>query len=424
MIQMFLSRLVSQSLKNIYHLSGAAVASVFFGFPGRKLRVIGVTGTDGKTTTVQCIAAILREAGKKVAVASTINFRVGDREWVNTSKFTTLSGWKVQKFLREAVSAGCEFAVLEVSSHALDQGRVFGISFEVAVITNVTREHLDYHGTMEEYRRAKRRLFDCATIGVVNLDMEDSEEFLSTPPLKHVTYSRVDASADVLAENISVTLAESVFRLGETEFHLALPGLFNIENALAAVAATVSCGISYDIAARALSRVRGVPGRMERVANNKEITILVDYAVTPNALESLYRLVSDMKSSPKEKVIAVFGACGDRDRGKRPLMGEIVSSHADLIVLTNEDPYTEDPERIVREIRVGITNKTLNENLFIIMDRRAAIAEALELAMPGDIVVITGKGAEETMAIGNRRIPWNDKRVIEELLRERESVGN
>lgn len=260
MIHTLLKRFVPQSLKNIYHLSGAAVASVFFGFPGRKLRVIGVTGTDGKTTTVQCIAAILREAGKKVAVASTINFRVGDREWVNTSKFTTLSGWKVQKFLREAVSAGCEFAVLEVSSHALDQGRVFGIPFEVAVITNVTREHLDYHGTMEEYRRAKRRLFDCATIGVVNLDMEDSEEFLSTPPLKHVTYSRVDASADVLAENISVTLAESVFRLGETEFHLALPGLFNIENALAAVAATVSCGISYDIAARALSRVRGVPG--------------------------------------------------------------------------------------------------------------------------------------------------------------------
>lgn len=416
MMRTFLKRLFPQSLKNIYHLSGAAVAGVFFRFPGRKLRVIGVTGTDGKTTTVQCIGAIIRESGKKVAIASTINFRIGEREWVNTSKFTTLSGWKVQKFLREAVSAGCEYAVLEVSSHALDQGRVFGVPFEVAVITNVTREHLDYHGTMEEYRRAKRRLFDRAKVGVVNLDMEDSEEFLATPPPKHVTYSRVDASADVLAEDISATLEGSVFRIGETEFRLALPGLFNIENALAAVAAMVSCDISYEIAARALSHVRGVPGRMEHVANDRGITVLIDYAVTPNALENLYALVSSMRTSRGKKVIAVFGACGDRDRGKRPLMGEIVSSNADIVILTNEDPYTEDPGRIVREIQSGIVNKILGKDLFVIMDRREAIAKALDLAVPGDMVLVTGKGAEEFMAVGSRRIPWNDKRVIESVL--------
>lgn len=423
MIRSFLSRTVPQSVKNIYHLSNAALAGVFFGFPGRKLRIIGVTGTDGKTTTVQCIAAILREAGKRVAVASTINFRIGDREWVNASKFTTLSGWKMQEFLLETVSAGCEYAVLEVSSHALDQGRVFGVPFEVAVITNVTREHLDYHGTMEEYRRAKRRLFDRAKIGVVNLDMDRPQDFLKTPPPRHVTYSRVDASADVLAENIAETLEGSTFRVGEVEFHIGLPGLFNVENALAALATAVSCGVSFDVAARALFGVRGVPGRMERVANDRGITLLIDYAVTPNALENLYRLVSNMRSSSATKIIAVFGACGDRDRGKRPIMGEIVSSYADTVVLTNEDPYMEDPDRIIREIEVGITNKVPEENLFVLPDRREALEKAIDLSMPGDIVVVTGKGAEESMAIGARRIPWNDKRVIREILQSGNENG-
>ncbi len=423
MFRKSLSRIIPQSVKNLYHLSSAAVASIFFRFPGRKLRIIGVTGTDGKTTTVQCIAAILREAGKRVAVASTINFRIRDREWVNSSKFTTLSGWNVQKFLREAVSAGCEYAVLEVSSHALDQGRVSGVPFEVAVITNVTREHLDYHGTMKEYRRAKRRLFDRAKVGVVNLDMDDSAEFLETPPPRHITYSRVDSSADVLAENTVLMFEGSTFRVGETNFELRIPGLFNVENALAALAVASYLEVSFEIAASALHGMRGVPGRMERVENNLGYTILIDYAVTPNALENLYRLVSKLRESTKGKIIAVFGACGDRDRGKRPIMGEIVSSYADTIILTNEDPYTEDPERIVREIRAGIANKTIDENLFMIMDRKEAISKALGFARSGDILVVTGKGAEETMAVGGHRIPWNDRRVIEGLLQEYRESG-
>ncbi len=418
MVSTQLKGIFPQSIKNIYHTVLAALAALVFGFPARKLRVVGVTGTDGKTTTVACIAAILREAGKKTAVASTIDFRIGERTWVNASKFTTLSGWKVQKFLREAVRAECEVAVLEVSSHALDQGRVFGIPFDVAVITNVTREHLDYHGTMKEYRRAKRRLFDRAKVGVVNLDMENPGEFLETLPPKKITYSRLDRQADVLAENIETTLGGSSFHVGETEFCVALPGLFNIENALAALAAVVPFGISFDTAARALAKITGVPGRMERVSNDLGIIILIDYALTPNALQNLYELVSKMKPNERAKILAVFGACGDRDRGKRPLMGEIVSSYADIIVLTNEDPYTEDPKRIVREIKKGIVNKTPRENLFIIMDRRKAIAKAIRLATPGDIVVITGKGAEEVMAIGNERIPWNDRRVILEELKK------
>lgn len=417
MILGFLRRFVPQSLKNTYHIAGAALASLVYGFPGRSLHIVGVTGTDGKTTTVQCIAAILREAGKRVAVASTINFRIGDAEEVNTSKFTTLSPWKVQKFLREAVRARCEYAVLEVSSHALDQRRVFGVPFEVAVITNVTREHLDYHKTMRAYRRAKRRLFEETKTGIVNLDMEDSVEFLEACRFKKLTYSRLDASADVLAEKVSLRIDGSEFFVGETKFEIHLPGFFNIENALAALAAALAVGISPRIASRALERIRGVPGRTERIPNTRGLTILIDYAVTPHALEALYQLVSDMRPASSSRVIAVFGACGDRDRGKRPLMGEIVSGHADIIILTNEDPYTEDPRRIVREIRKGIANKTLRENLFVIMDRRKAIEKAFRLAVSGDIVVVTGKGAEETMAVGEDRIPWNDRREIERALR-------
>lgn len=416
MILTLFKQFVPQFLKNVYHVSIAALANVVFGFPGRKLRIIGVTGTDGKTTTVQCIAAILREAGKRAAVASTINFRINEREWVNTSKYTTLSGWKVQQFLREAVREGCEVAVLEVSSHALDQGRVFGVPFEIAVITNVTREHLDYHKTMEAYRRAKRQLFVGTKTGIVNLDMEDAREFLEAGASKYVTYSRIDAEADILAERIEVAIDGSRFFVGETEFSLALPGRFNVENALAAIATGLALGISVDIASRALRIVVGVPGRMERVPNSRGITILIDYAVTPNALEQLYEMIATMRSQSESRVIAVFGACGDRDRGKRPLMGEIVSSYADTIILTTEDPYTENPKRIVCEIKKGIANKTPHKNLFTIMDRRKAIAKALRLAMPGDLVVITGKGAEEVMAIGNRRVPWNDKRVILDIL--------
>ncbi len=411
-----LKRLFPQYVKNIFHRLLALCASVWFGFPASKLRVIGITGTDGKTTTVQCISAILRAARKRVAVASTINFRIGDRQWVNASKFTTLSSWKLQKFLRQAVSDGCEYAVVEVSSHALDQGRIWGMHFDVAVITNVTREHLDYHKTMNAYRRAKRKLFECAENGVINFDMEDPSEFFCNTLNRRILYSRCDASADVYAENIVTRIDGSTFSIDGVVFSLALPGVFNVENALAAISVADVLGISRVTSATALAELRGVPGRMEYVANDRHITILIDYAVTPNALEKLYSLVRSIRSRAQSRIIAVFGACGDRDRGKRSIMGKIVSSYVDDIILTNEDPYTEDPEKIVRDVQRGIEHRALNEHLWVIMDRREAIRKALHMATPGDIVVVTGKGAEETMMIGHQLISWNDKRVIEELL--------
>lgn len=405
-----------QFIKNIYHLAQAILAVVYYGFPSRKLNIIGVTGTDGKTTTTQLIAKIFEEAGHKVALASTINFKLGDTEWVNSSKHTTLGSFATQKFLRRAVQEKCDVVILEIASHALDQYRVWGITYAVAVITNVTREHLDYHKTMERYRRTKKRLFDHAKIAVVNLDMENPEQFLQGNYKKTVTYSLQETAAQVLAQNIHLRLDGSTFKVDNQVFELSLPGLFNIENALAALSVGMAQGIDVAVMAQALKKVTGVSGRMEKVANTRGLTILIDYAVTPNALEKLYSLVSTMKPRKTSKIIAVFGACGERDRGKRPIMGAIVSSYADVVILTNEDPYDEKPQRIVNEIAKGVTGKKRGMNWFHIMNRRKAIAKALKLAREGDIMVITGKGAEETMAVGKQRIAWNDKCVIEEVL--------
>lgn len=417
----FLSQLVPQGVKNVfYHLPLAVFAAVWFGMPARKLKVIGVTGTNGKTTTTQFIMRILKKAGKKVAMASTINFAIGDTEWVNVSKFTTMSAWKLQKFLRDAVQEGCEYAAIETSSHSIDQYRTFGISYEIAVMTNVTREHLDYHRTMEVYRRAKRKLFERARMAIVNLDMERPEEYLEARRFeKKLSYSAVLPEANIFAEFIEERLSDSTFLVNETSYRLYLPGRYNIENALAAIATGTLLGIAPDMMSAALAEVKGVPGRMEAIPNDRNLHIFIDYAVTPDSLEKLYALVSKMRQG-NAKIISVFGACGERDRGKRPLMGEIVSSAADIIVLTNEDPYHEDPKQILHEVATGVRNKTEGENFFTIFDRREAIAKALSLANPDDILLVTGKGAEETMAIGDERLPWSDRRVIGEELKSME----
>ncbi len=415
------SNLFSQSVKNGYHLLQAILAGIVFGFPSRHIKVIGVTGTNGKTTTVQFITKILEYSGEKVAMASTINFQIGKKKWVNDTKFTTLSPWKLQQFLYHAVKEKCTYAVLETSSHALDQNRVWGISYAIAVMTNVTREHLDYHKTMEEYRKAKCRLFHLAKQAVVNLDMEEPLFFCVDASKKAILYSTKDYNAHLLAEHIELDFAGTDFVVNDVHFHLHLPGIFNIENALASLGVAELLHIDFSLASKALESVTNVPGRMELVPNTKKIDIIIDYAVTPDAFEKLYASVLPLKI-PGTKIIHVFGACGNRDRGKRPQMGEIASGYADIVILTNEDPFYEDAEQILDDIEKGITKKK-EKNYFRIFDRREAIRKAIHLAEIGDIVLVTGKGAEVTMAVGDRRIQWNEKQVIEEELREDEKTA-
>jgi UDP-N-acetylmuramoyl-L-alanyl-D-glutamate--2,6-diaminopimelate ligase len=411
-----LKQLVPQSVKNIYHLAMAVVANVRYGFPAREIPIVAVTGTDGKTTTCAMIKELFQKAGKKVALASTVEFCIGDVCEVNTTKFTTLSSWKLQRFLRRAVSEKCDVAIFEVSSHSLDQNRMWGIRPEVAVLTNITREHLDYHKTMNRYREAKKKLFRISKTNVINAQLENVKEF--TEDLQKVVLYN--------------TASE------EVTFQLTLPGRHNIENALAAMEATKALGVDADSAIRALEEFRGVPGRFEHVPNDCGFEIIIDYAVTPAALEKFYATLSSMRKKDA-KIIAVFGACGDRDRGKRPIMGEIVDNVADVIILTNEDPYWEDPEQILDEVERGIDfssahssspsggspesargrGKVFGKTYFRIFDRREAIAKALKLAKKGDVIAITGKGAEETMMVCGKMILWSDKKTIEELLRER-----
>ncbi|MDP3957752.1 MAG: UDP-N-acetylmuramoyl-L-alanyl-D-glutamate--2,6-diaminopimelate ligase [bacterium] len=415
-----LKQAIPQSLKNIFHLCEAILGNILYGFPAKKLTVIGVTGTNGKTTTTQFIARILEQSGKRVAVASTINFKVAGEEIVNRSKLTTLSRLKLQKFLRQAVDAGCTHAVLEASSHALDQNRVWGIPCDIAVMTNVTREHLDYHQTMAEYRRAKRRLFLKAKRAVISLDMVEPEYFHPDTKKPVIFYSIKNPQAHLLAQSIGLDFKGTEFTADGVQFHLHIPGLFNIENALAALGVAQLLGIDFIVAKEALGSVTSVPGRMELVPNIMNADIIIDYAVTPDAFEKVYASILPLKI-PGTKIIHVFGACGERDRGKRPLMGEIASSYADIIILTNEDPFHEDAEQIIDDIEKGVTKKK-DKNYFRIFDRREAIHKALSLAEIGDIVLITGKGAETSMAIGNKRLPWSERGVVEEELTKLTSV--
>src|SRR4030042_2350602 len=258
----FLKKLIPQKLKNVYHLGQAILANFWHGFPSRKIKVIGVTGTNGKTTTCQMIAKVLEEAGRRVAMISTINFKRGEKEWVNDTKYTTLSSFKVQKFIRQAIESDCEYIIIETSSHSLDQYRAWGINYDTAVITNITREHLDYHKTMEKYRQAKLKLFKKARVAAVNLDMEKPQDFLQFDNEKKIGYKchperseakpkdliKLDSSAMlgmtiIEAEDISMEINRSTYKIQDTNFSLNLPGLFNVENALAATCV----GLTYNI---------------------------------------------------------------------------------------------------------------------------------------------------------------------------------
>jgi UDP-N-acetylmuramoyl-L-alanyl-D-glutamate--2,6-diaminopimelate ligase len=408
-----LKKMLPQGVKNLYHLAQAVLANVIYGFPSRRLKVIGITGTNGKTTTTQMVAAILEEAGKKIAVASTINFKIGVEDRFNETKFTTLSPFAVQKFIKRAVEEECEYLVLETSSHSLDQHRVWGVEYKTAVMTNVTREHLDYHKTMATYRRAKLKLFQSAAVAIVNADMENPEEFLKLGNEQKITYG-IRSQADVRAENVELVAGGSHFLVDGAAFKLNLLGDFNIENALAAICVGISEKITLVTCAQALEKIKGVAGRLESIPNKKGLNIIVDFALTPDALDKLYALVKRIKAGGK--VIAVFGACGERDRGKRPIMGETVSRYADHVIITNEDPYSEDPQSIIDEVAGGVKSKIAGENFWKILDRREAIRKALALAKAGDFVLVTGKGHEKTMSVATGRIPWNDKEVILEEL--------
>lgn len=386
-------------IKGIYHFLLATFSVLWFGFPGRKLTVIGVTGTDGKTTTTTLIYEILKKAGFKVSMISSVGAVIGGKSYNTGFHVTTPNAYWIQKYLRQAVDHDDTHVVLEVTSHGLSQHRVLGIPFTVGVITNVTHEHLDWHKTFENYLQKKLSLLTRARIAVVNRD--DAEAYNKAIPL--VRHKKV-ISYGIRRDAI---VTPSVF-----PFKTPLPGMFNRYNCLAAIATGIALDIPEKRIRDAISGFAGVSGRMETVLKSP-FTVIVDFAHTPNAIDQALRTA---RSMTKRRLIHVFGSAGLRDVGKRPLMGKSSSTYADTIVLTEEDYRTENVEKIMDAIQAGVGGDV---EVFRYADRGEAIQFALELAKPGDLVIITGKGHELSLCRGKKEYPWSDQREVMKFAKQR-----
>jgi UDP-N-acetylmuramoyl-L-alanyl-D-glutamate--2,6-diaminopimelate ligase len=397
-----------------YHRVLAQGGAMRYGFPSRAMKVIGVTGTKGKSTTVYMITKILEEAGHSVATIGTLGFKIKEKEWPNTLKQSMPGRFRLQKFLSEAKKAGCEFVVLEVTSEGIKQFRHLGVNFDTAVFINLHREHLENHGSFENYRAAKLKLFQvCKNNHVINIEDANAELFMEPAARKKVTFGV--RSGDVHADTASTLAERSEFMIGDETIHLGLAGEFNILNALAAIATTSLYSVSFRVAAEALGKIQMIPGRMEFV-QHEPFRVVVDYAHTPDSLEAVYKA---LKPAAPGRLIGVFGATGGgRDKWKRPEFGAIAQRYCNEIFLTDDDPYEEDRAQIVADIRSGISNSQFSiSNVKVILDRKEAIEAAIRTALPGDTIVITGKGSEPVMAIaGGRKIPWSDRDIAQSFL--------
>ena len=419
-------------------LALAHLAAAWQGFPARRLRVIGVTGTDGKTTTVTIIRSILEAAGHRTGMISTVAAVIGEQEMDTGFHTTTPDAPDVQAYLAQMVAAGCTYAVLEATSHGLDQDRVAAGDFDAAVLTNITPEHLNYHRTFEAYREAKARLFRYLATAyhkpgppkasILNRDDPSFDYLRIIPAERYLAYGLAGplASYDVTARAIELTPQGTRFLavtpLGDFPVAMALLGRFNVYNSLAAIAASISQDLPVEAIQRGLATVRGIVGRMEVVTLDGALppgapTVIVDFAHTPSALEASLTLARRLTTG---RVIAVFGAAGLRDREKRPRMGEVAGRLADVTVVTAEDPRTERLDEIMAQIAAGLGHVGRREgsDYYRVGDRAEAIAQAVRLARPEDLVIICGKGHERSMCFGETEVPWSDQEAARRALRE------
>ena len=406
-------------------LSLAVLAATFYRHPSSEMQVVAVTGTNGKTTTAYLISSIFESAGIRCGMLGTVANRIGDE--VREATHTTAEAPEVQRLLREMVERGCGACAMEVSSHALALGRVEGTTFAAGVFTNLTREHLDFHADMEEYFRAKRRLFEMLSAtapSLINID-DPRGSLLAAAGGRVVTYA-IHRQADVSPGPLSCSLEGLTFDVrtpgGAVHVHSSLVGRPNVYNILAAVATATALDLPFGVIERGVTALRGVPGRFEIVSGEAdEVTVVVDYAHTDDALRHLLETARPLS---RGRLITVFGCGGDRDRTKRPLMGAVAGRLSDVVVITSDNPRSEDPMRIIEEIRRGVTPDTRRggeQQVLAIAARGAAIAAAIELAHPEDVVLLAGKGHEKYQVIGDRALPFDDATVAREALSRRRS---
>jgi len=412
-----------QQTKNVYHLSQALTAHAIHGFPARGVVFVGVTGTDGKTTTASMIYHILHKAGQKVALISTVAAIINGNTIDTGFHVTTPDPWLIPKYIKLAKKAGSKYIILETTSHALDQNRVFGIPFHIGVLTNVTHEHLDYHKTYEKYVDAKFKLLKNSKIAIVNRDDRSYEQISNlkshTPRVLASLKRRI--SKTKLKDQKMVTYGMQANTDVNPEvfpFETNLLGDFNKYNCLAAISVCLSLGIDPLVIRSGLEDFTPPVGRTE-IVFQKDFTVMIDFAHTPNSIENILQSIKK-EMQPKGKIIHVFGSAGRRDASKRPLMGEASDKYADIIILTAEDPRDEHIEDINKQILFGIKNqesRIKDQGLYIISDRQEAIEKAISLAQSGDVVVVTGKGHEKSMNMGKGEIPWSDHEAVRNALK-------
>jgi len=413
-------------IQPIYHYLLAKLSALIYCYPANKMIVVGVTGTTGKSSTCYFIAQILESAGFRVGMSTTTLFKINKTEWLNNKKMTMPGRFYLQKLLRKMLKNKCEIAIIEITSEGVKQFRHLGINYDILVFTNLYPEHIESHGSFENYKNTKGKLFNYLSktkkkkinkIIIANLDDENAEYFLSFWAEKKITYG-INSDASIKLNNLKINL------LGEYNKYNILPGI--------AIARILN--ISENKIKFAIENLKPLPGRLEFIESNKNIKILIDYAFEPKAIEKLYQTIQNIRHN---KIIHVLGSCGGgRDKDRRPILGKLAAENADIVIITNEDPYDEDPKEIIRQIVSGamghnfqfpifnfqtISNFKIpnsKKEIYAILDRREAIKKALQIAETGDLILITGKGAEQKMCLTNwKMIDWDDRKVVREEMK-------
>lgn len=406
--------LTEQVLVSDTHLAYSKMAANYYGNPSKKLRLIGVTGTNGKTTTTKLIKSVLTGIGKKVGLIGSIQNEIGDQ--VLHAEKTTPDAMELEELYAKMVDAGCEFCVMEVSSHALDQQRIGDSHYEVAVFTNLTQDHLDYHKTMENYFEAKAKLFDICDSAVINYDDPYGQRLLQNVSCPYSTISMESPKADLHAFDIVYHPDGVEYRFDYqgvvSKVHFGMPGIFSVKNSLTAIAVCLRLGVCIEKAVDGINTASGVRGRSEIVPTGRDFTVICDHAHTPDGLENI---LSALKQTCKGRLVALFGCGGDRDRLKRPLMAKSSAKYADMLIITSDNPRTEDPKAIIDDILPGLDGIDIPYK--VIVNRKEAIFYAVQHAKPGDTIVLAGKGHEDYQVIGTEKHHFDEREIVAEALK-------
>lgn len=425
-VKKFIPTNLFKKIEPFGHLMEAVVYNIAYGFPARKMKVIGVTGTNGKTTTAFLIHSMLVSSGKKSGLMTTVGYGVGKDIKPQMQHMTSQPVPVMMKRLKAMKQQGIEWLILETTSHALAQNRVWGVPYSVVVLTNLTHEHLAYHGTFERYRDAKRKMFQMANknrrglqTGIINAE-DPSAALFATDIKNHIYYGQKDA--DLTAKHVKLTASGSRFAavIDGDEYWISchLPGTFNVYNSLAATAVGRVIGLSKEQIQDGIASLKHVEGRMTHIDEGQNFDVIVDYAHTPDSFEKLFK---DLSSVVKGRTIVMFGSLGGGDKGKRPLQGELAGKYADVVVITEEDDRQEDPDQIMNDIAVGAekAGKVRDKDLFMVHNRSEAIAFAFSKAKKGDTVLLLGKGHEKTIESKDSERPWNEVNEAKKALKKR-----